>query len=280
MVFLGRDDHQVKFRGLRIELGEIEAAIADSGLTRAAAVMARDGRIVAWIVPGDGYDADTLRDMLAARLPDYMVPAALVEMPRLPVTANGKLDRKALPAPRFASGGGNAPEGPDEQRLAALYAEILSLDGPPGRDDDFFALGGDSLLAVQLMLRIAEEWGHDPGFGALFEAPDIASLARRIAGGTAICDEGLAPVITLARAGGGHAPLFLVHPAGESAGAIARSPVRSTRRERFMRCSRPRSIRRAVCRTVSMPSPPNMPTGWRSATRPARAIWAGGRSAA
>ena len=214
VVFLGRDDHQVKIRGLRIELGEIEAAIADSGLTRTAAVMARDGRIVAWIVPGDGYDADTLRDMLAARLPDYMVPAALVEMPRLPVTANGKLDRKALPAPRFASEGGNAPEGPDEQRLAALYAEILSLDGPPGRDDDFFALGGDSLLAVQLMLRIAEEWGHDPGFGALFEAPDIASLARRIAGGAAIRDEGLAPVITLARAGGGRAPLFLVHPAG------------------------------------------------------------------
>ncbi|WP_374405804.1 amino acid adenylation domain-containing protein [Pelagerythrobacter sp.] len=215
VIFLGRNDHQVKIRGLRIELGEIEAAIAASGLTRAATVQAVDGRIVAYVVSRDGFDEAALRDALAAHLPAYMVPAAFVPLDALPVTANGKLDRSALPVPAFASAGGSAPQGHDEERLAALYAEVLEIDGPIGREDDFFALGGDSLSAVRLMLRVAEEWGHDPGFGALFETPDIAGLAARIAAGPAIRDEGLAPLVTFARGDDNDLPpLFLIHPAG------------------------------------------------------------------
>lgn len=217
IVFLGRADHQVKIRGLRIELGEIEAAIAGSGLTRMASVIARDGRLVAYVVPGDGYAADRLRAVLAARLPDYMVPAAFVEMDALPVTSNGKLDRKALPEPRFEGAGGGVLSTDSERRLAALYADLLGLDTLPGAGDDFFALGGDSLLAVRLMLRIREGWGHDPGLAALFEQPDIAGLARRIDAGDAGPggdDGGLGPVITLMRGEVALPPLFLVHPAG------------------------------------------------------------------
>lgn len=212
--FLGRDDHQVKIRGLRIELGEIEAAIAASNIVRSAAVVAVDGRIVGYVVPRGTLDWDALRNALAAQLPAYMIPAAFVELAELPVTTNGKLDRKALPAPQFGSDGGESPQGDTEARLSAIYAEVLGHGGALGRTDDFFALGGDSLSAVRLMLRIAEEFGHDPGFGALFETPDIASLAARIAQGPAIRNEGLEPLITLAKGEEGRPPLFLIHPAG------------------------------------------------------------------
>lgn len=214
VVFLGRADHQVKIRGLRIELGEIEAVIAASGLARMATVQARDGRLVAYVVPGQGYDAQALLAALAARLPDYMVPAALIELEALPVTANGKLDRRALPEPRFEGTEGGALSTDSERRVAALYAEMLGLDDLPGAGDDFFALGGDSLLAVRLMLRIREEWGHDPGLAALFEHPDVAGLAARIDAGGVAGDAGLGPLITLARGEADLPPLFLVHPAG------------------------------------------------------------------
>jgi len=216
IIFLGRSDHQVKIRGLRIELGEIEAAIAASGLTSAAVVIARDERLVAYIVPERGYTPEALRVALARRLPDYMVPAAIVELAAFPVTANGKLDRKALPTPRFESAGGDAPATDTERLLATLYAEILKVEGPISAGDDFFALGGDSLSAVQLLLRVRAERGYDPGLAALFEHPDIHGLAARIdagmgAGGS---DAGLAPLITLTRGDADHAPLFMVHPAG------------------------------------------------------------------
>lgn len=214
VVFLGRADHQVKIRGLRIELGEIEAAIAATGQTRAVAVIAREGRIVAYVVPGTGYAPDALRAALAGRLPDYMVPAAIVELDALPVTANGKLDRKQLPAPSFRGQGGAAPASETERRLAALYAELLGTEGTIGAEDDFFALGGDSLQAMKLMLRIRETWGRDPGLAALFETPDVASLARRIDAGDAGEDGSLGPVITLARGDTALPPLFVVHPAG------------------------------------------------------------------
>ena len=220
VVFLGRADHQVKIRGLRIELGEIEAAIAATGMTGAAIVIARDGRLVAYVVPGPGWSADGLRAQLAARLPDYMVPAAIVELDALPVTSNGKLDRKALPEPRFAGSGGDALATQTQRRLAALYAQVLEVEGELGAADDFFALGGDSLSAVRLMIAIREEWGRDPGLAALFEYPDIAGLARRIdalalsEGVGDDGDDGLGPVLTLARGPDDLAPLFLVHPAG------------------------------------------------------------------
>lgn len=216
VLFLGRSDHQVKIRGLRIELGEIEAGIAASGLTRSAIVLAHEGKLVAYIVPASGYTPEALRHFLAARLPDYMLPAALIELEAMPVTTNGKLDRKALPAPRFKSGGGEAPQSDTGRRLAALYADLLKIDGAVGAEDDFFVLGGDSLSAVQLILRIREEWGYDPGLAALFAHPDIAGLAARIDAGlqAGANDDGLAPLITLTRGDAAHAPLFMVHPAG------------------------------------------------------------------
>lgn len=215
VVFLGRADHQVKIRGLRIELGEIEAAIAASGQVRSGTVIARDGKLVAYAVPDAGYSADGLRAELARSLPDYMVPAAVVELDTLPVTSNGKLDRKALPAPRFESSGGTART-PSERRLAALYGELLRIPDV-GVEDDFFALGGDSLSAVQLTIRIREEWGRDPGLAAVFENPRVSALAARIdAAGEGRADDGLGPLITLAREeeSGTQRPLFLVHPAG------------------------------------------------------------------
>ncbi len=215
VVFLGRADHQVKIRGLRIELGEIEAAIAATGLVRTAIVIALDGRLVAYVVPGDGWSADALRAALAGRLPDYMVPSAIMELDALPVTANGKLDRKALPRPVFQSAGGDAPSTDTERRLAALYAQLLDVP-QVGAQDDFFALGGDSLLAVQLMLAIRLEWGRDPGLAALFEYPDIASLARRIdaLAWDPQADDGLGSLIALTRGDADLPPLFLIHPAG------------------------------------------------------------------
>jgi len=127
------------------------------------------------------------------------------------VTANGKLDRRALPEPDFASGGGDAPATSTERKLAELFAAVLEHDGPLAAEDDFFALGGHSLSAVDLLLRIREEWGHDPGLATLFEVADIRGLAARI-DGAAEADHGLGPLIVLAR--GEESPLFLVHPAG------------------------------------------------------------------
>lgn len=215
VVFLGRADQQVKLRGLRIEPGEIEAVIAASGLARQQVVLVVDERLIAYVVAADGYSEAALRHIIAAQLPEYMVPAAILALPALPVTANGKLDRKALPKPQFASLGGAAPASESEQRLACLYAELLGIEGPVSASDDFFALGGDLLAAVRLMLRIHDEWGHDPGLATLFEHPDVAGLAARIdIHADQAPDLGLGPIITLARGDADLPPLFLIHPAG------------------------------------------------------------------
>jgi enterobactin synthetase component F len=216
VVYLGRSDHQVKIRGLRIELGEIEAAIMGSGLAREAVVLARedrgDKRLVAYVVPQEGWSETAAAAHLAARLPAYMVPQAWVTLNALPVTSNGKLDRKALPAPVFAAAG-RAAETPVETMLARLYAEILGLPEPPPAEADFFALGGDSLSAVRLSLRIEEETGRDPGLGTIFEHPLLESLARVIEGEAATTG-GLAPLMLLAEGDPATPPLFLIHPAG------------------------------------------------------------------
>ncbi|MBO1074557.1 amino acid adenylation domain-containing protein (plasmid) [Roseomonas marmotae] len=217
ILFLGRSDHQVKIRGLRIELGEIEAALASSPLLRQARVIARedragDKRLVAYLVPAEGYDAEALRAHVAARVPDYMVPAAFVALEALPVTSSGKLDRAALPAPALAGGAGRPPRTEDERRMAGLFAEVLGLESL-GAEDDFFALGGHSLLAVELMLRVRESWGWDPGLGALFEHPTVARLAALMAE-EAGADHGLSPLVRLSPGDAALPPLFLVHPAG------------------------------------------------------------------
>ncbi len=219
IVFLGRSDSQIKVRGLRIEPGEIEAAVLSSGLVQGCNVIARedragDKRLVGYVVPGAGYDPDRLRRHLAPVLPEYMIPAAFVELDRFPVTANGKLDRAALPAPRFDNTGGRAVETQTEAQLSALFADVLGLDAPPGADGDFFSLGGDSLLAVQLMLRIQQQWGHDPGLGALFAQPTVGALAAGVDAAEIGADHGLAPLLKLAAGDAARAPVFFVHPAG------------------------------------------------------------------
>jgi enterobactin synthetase component F len=219
VVFLGRSDHQVKIRGLRIELGEIEAAIMASGLVAQAGVIAREDRpgqkrIVAYLVAEDSIDAGALKAHLAATLPDYMIPASFVQLETLPVTANGKLDRAALPAPAFGEEGGETAASKIEAKLGALFAEVLGLDRPAGPQGDFFSLGGDSLLAIHLMLRVKETFGRDPGLGALFEHPTVAAISALIDRDTAAADGGLEPLIRLATGEQSRAPLFIVHPAG------------------------------------------------------------------
>src|SRR5690606_27037944 len=146
------------------ELGEIEAAIMATGLARETVVLAREDhggekRLVAYLVPEDGYAEGALAAKLGPSLPAYMVPSAEIALTALPVTSNGKLDRKALPAPEFRADG-RAADTPAEQLLARLFAEVLHLPRPAAAEADFFALGGDSLSAVRLTLRIGQETGR------------------------------------------------------------------------------------------------------------------------
>ncbi|MGW3957063.1 amino acid adenylation domain-containing protein [Streptomyces sp. NPDC004752] len=217
LVYLGRTDDQVKIRGLRIELGEIENVLARHPAVRAAAVLARedqevDKRIVAYLVPADGSapDTDALRAALAAELPDYMVPSAFVVLSELPVTANGKLDRRALPAPERAAGG-RAPRTPREEILCELFAEVLGLPRT-GMDDDFFRLGGHSLLASRLIARIRATLGAELTIRSVFEAPTPALLEERIADGTSEGDP--LDVVLPLRPHGSRPAVFCVHPAG------------------------------------------------------------------
>ncbi|MFJ3793954.1 amino acid adenylation domain-containing protein [Kitasatospora sp. NPDC090091] len=182
--YLGRADDQLKLGGNRVELGEIQAVLNDQPGVRAAVVVAAgsaaERRIVAYAV-GDGLDLGDLRERLAARLPGYMVPSAFVLLDALPLTPSGKLDRKALPAPdrpELATPY-RAPESGLQERLAAVWASLFSLERI-GADDDFFALGGQSLLAVRLIARLREELGADVSLRDLFEGPTVAGLAAAL----------------------------------------------------------------------------------------------------
>ncbi|WP_181799049.1 non-ribosomal peptide synthase/polyketide synthase [Kitasatospora acidiphila] len=180
--YLGRTDFQVKIRGLRIELGEIEHALTAHPNVNQAVVLVRQDRLVAYLVPERDPDQTELRNHLTAILPHYMVPAAYITLDALPVTANGKLDRNALPDPEFtATGGYRAPVTPREEVLAALFAEVLGVP-ELGIDDGFFELGGHSLLATRLVSRIRAVLGVELPIRALFEAPTVAGLAERLDG--------------------------------------------------------------------------------------------------
>jgi len=182
--FLGRNDFQVKIRGFRIELGEIEARLLDHPEVREAVVLARedqpgDKRLVAYYVGKAAAEAGSLREHLSRHLPEHMVPAAYVWLEALPLTPNGKLDRQALPAPdeaSYASQAYEAPEGPIEETLASIWAEVLGLERV-GRRDDFFDLGGHSLLAVRVVSRVRRRLGVEMSITALFKAPSLREAA-------------------------------------------------------------------------------------------------------
>ncbi|MTE12401.1 non-ribosomal peptide synthetase [Nocardia aurantiaca] len=188
--FLGRTDAQVKLRGLRIELGDVEAALtAQPAVARAVAVVRDDRRggvLAAYVVAADGAEPDpvALKKAAAHRLPSYMVPSAITVLPDLPRTANGKLDLDALPAPRLVAGEQQPPEGPVETAVAAAFAEVLDIE-QVWREDDFFALGGNSLIATRVVARLGAALGTAVPVRALFDAPKVAELAALVASGGA-----------------------------------------------------------------------------------------------
>ncbi len=198
--FLGRLDEQLKIRGFRIEPGEIEAALTALPSVKACVVVARDTaedslspaptpapttdkRLVAYVVLDNGAPSlDALRDALASTLPEYLIPAAFVRLDALPLSANGKVDRRALPRPEAREGrapSNDAPRTPMEQLLAGLWTELLHAEHV-GTGDHFFALGGHSLLATRLLARLGALLGVELPLRALFEAPTLAGFAARI----------------------------------------------------------------------------------------------------
>ena len=183
--FLGRADDQVKIRGFRIELGEIESVLLRySGVKQAVVLAVANDRgeksLVAYVVGSAG--GEELRSYLRGQLPDYMMPAAIVELPKFPLNANGKIDRPALPKPEDVHKAQTepvAPRTPSEEVIAAIWEEVLRRDGI-GVEDNFFEIGGHSLLATQIASRLREHFRLPIAVRTVFEAPTIAEMARRL----------------------------------------------------------------------------------------------------
>jgi amino acid adenylation domain-containing protein len=221
--YLGRFDQQVKIRGHRVELGEIEATLARHPRVRQAVALLRedrpgDQRLVAYVVPRDGHrpGAEELRGFLEQKLPPHMIPNAFVGLEALPRTPNGKLDRKALPAPESTrpelAAGFDLPATPVEEQLAALWAELLGIDRV-GVHDNFFDLGGHSLLAVELFARLEKQFHRRLPLAVLFRQGTVAELARLLAGPAGPARD--VSVVELQAGGaGGQRPLFLIPSLG------------------------------------------------------------------
>ncbi len=218
ITFAGRKDFQVKVRGHRIELGEIESALAQHPFVRESVVVARensgDTRLVSYIIPRvETLIGGELRDYLKQKLPEYMVPSSFVMLDALPLTASGKLNRRALPEPvdlrdrrevSFA-----APRTPVEKSLAAIWAEVLGVNAV-GVTDNFFDLGGHSLLAVHLFARIEKEFDKRLPLATLFQSPTIAELATVVQKDSSASWSSLVPI----QPQGTRAPFFCVHAVG------------------------------------------------------------------
>ncbi|CAM5649102.1 Tyrocidine synthase 3 [Streptomyces avidinii] len=196
--FLGRADDQIKLRGFRIELGEVEAVLSDrAGVGRAVCLVREDlpgfPALIGYVTPATAGgapapDAGELRRALAKALPEYMVPSAVVVLDAFPLTANGKVDRRALPAPDLsglASAGGRGPRGAREEILAGIFADVLGVPAV-GAEDDFFALGGHSLLAARVIARTRAALGTDCGIRDVFEARTVAALAALLSDRAAV----------------------------------------------------------------------------------------------
>ncbi|WP_285507499.1 amino acid adenylation domain-containing protein [Actinokineospora sp. NBRC 105648] len=207
--FLGRADDQVKVRGHRVEPGEVESVLSGLPGIGRAAVVVRSGRLVAYVVRSSGAADTDIRAGLAALLPEYLVPSAVVVLAEFPTLPNGKLDRRALPAPDFATTSTRQPATPAEKALCALFAEVLDLP-EVGPDDSFLALGGHSLLAARLASRARAELGTAVGVRLILDGQTPAGIAARL--GTQQSDRALDTVMPL-RANGSAPPLFCVHPA-------------------------------------------------------------------
>jgi thioesterase domain-containing protein len=208
--FIGRADDQVKIRGFRVEPGEVTAVVEScEGVARAAVIVREDvpgdKRLVAYVA-GEPNCAQGVGAAVAAQLADYMVPSAVVELDELPLTAHGKVDRKALPAPDYASAGGRAPRSPSEEIACELFAEVLGVPAVT-IDDGFFDLGGHSLLATKLLSRIRAVLGLEFGLADLFERPTVGALLESAPS----TGEAFGAVLPL-RAGGTGEPVFCVHP--------------------------------------------------------------------
>uniref|UniRef100_UPI000483BF8A alpha/beta fold hydrolase n=1 Tax=Rhodococcus sp. UNC363MFTsu5.1 TaxID=1449069 RepID=UPI000483BF8A len=225
--YLGRNDFQVKLRGLRIELGEIEAALRGlDEVDQAVALVRGDGlggqQLVGYVVGDPAFDSGVARASLGRVLPDYMIPNVFVTLDELPVNASGKLDRSALPAPEPLAREYRGPVSATEIAIVEVLTDVLGV-GRVGLDDNFFELGGNSLIATGVVARLSERLGSEVRVQWMFSDPTPAGLANRIDSGTGADVDGEASfeVLLPIRVGGSEPPLFCVHPIGGLSWAFA-----------------------------------------------------------
>jgi amino acid adenylation domain-containing protein len=241
--YLGRRDQQIKVRGFRVEPGEIEAALRAAPGVGDCAVIVRDKQLIAYITPnGSALPTVTaLRDQLARVLPAWMLPAAFVRVEKLPLTANGKLDVRALPAPEFSSSSSREvrPETTLQMQLLEIWQETLGR-GPVGLHDDFFELGGHSLLAAKMLATVEQRLGRRVPFSVLFERATVAHLAGHLVAEQrrAAADQ---PLVTVQPAGA-KTPLFFLHGDFSGGGFYCRSLARHLGEDRPFHALHPHGL--------------------------------------